>query len=203
MKIIKINPNNPHPKALDEAVKVLANGGTLVYPTDTCYGLGADMTNIIAVDKIYKIKKRSDSKPLSVIAKNISAIKRFSLLEEAEEKILRKYFPGAITFVLLNLDYKIFPQTTVGVRIPEFKITQLIADKLYKPYATTSANLAGKNVCYNINDFLTQIRKNQYQPDLILDAGQLPIKPPSTVVNLIRRPYHIIRHGSVKFTDAT
>ncbi len=199
MKILRVDLHNPNPKAIAEAVQCLRRGGILVYPTDTCYGLGADMTNPISVDKIYKIKERQDKKPLSVIIKNVNQLKKYALVDNNQEAILRKYLPGPFTFVLLSSDYKTFKQSSIGIRIPEYKITRLISDKFYTPYATTSANKSGYDPCYNLDCILAQFENAQYKPNLILDVGELLKNPPSTVVDLSQWPPHIIRQGSGKF----
>ena len=199
MKILKVNPQKPQKLIIKQAVEVLKRGGVLIYPTDTCYGMGADITNPIAVDKIYKIKGREEGKPLSVIVKDFAQIKKMSEVDAKKEKVLKKYLPGPFTFVLLNLDYKTFPQNTVGFRIPKYKITQMIASEIDFPYATTSANLTAKDVCYTVNEIIKQFKNNKYQPNLLLDAGELNKNLPSTVVSMISMPPKILRQGSAKF----
>lgn len=199
MRIIKINPNNPHSKAIEDAVNILKNGGVLVYPTDTCYGIGADMNNIIAVDKIYKIKQRTEKKPLSVIVKNLDTVKKITLVEHHQEEILQKYLPGPFTFILLNIDFKTFSQNSLGIRIPDYKITQLISYRFNRPYATTSANITGENPCYSVKEILGQFKNNKEMPNLILDAGTLKVKKTSTVVDITHWPPIILRQGEKIF----
>lgn len=201
MEIIKIDPNNPDSKTIDRVVEVLENQGVIVYPTDTCYGLGADATNIFALNKLYKIKGRDYNKPVSIIAKDINAIKKFALVEADQEAFLKKYLPGEITAILLVTDMLNFKNNTVGVRIPNYKITKLIAEKFNAPYATTSANISGKPSCYNINDLLTQLKNQKDLPDLILDAGTLSENPPSTVVDIVKMPPRILRQGRIKINN--
>jgi len=198
MKIIKIDPNRPQLKAIESAVKVLEHGGVIVYPTDTCYGLGADAYNPIAVDKIYKIKGRGASKPLSVIVKNISQIEKKTEVNQAQKKYLKKYLPGPVTFILLNTNFKFLKQNTLGIRIPDFKITKLLSDNFSNPYTTTSANISGKDVCYSTEELIKQFSENEIKPDLLLDAGVLSKSLPSTIADIITLPPKIIRQGSVK-----
>ncbi|MCL5794854.1 MAG: L-threonylcarbamoyladenylate synthase [Patescibacteria group bacterium] len=198
MKIVKINPQNPEPEAIKEAINVLENRGVIVYPTDTCYGLGADMTNIFAVDKLFKIKGRDFSKPVSVIVKNIAQIKQIALVEDKQTEFLKKYLPGKITAVLLNTDFTNFKSNSIGIRIPKYKITQLISEGLDKPYSSTSANISDLGPCYDIPELIYQFKNREYKPDLILDAGILPKSDPSTVVDLIKWPPKIIRQGAEK-----
>lgn len=199
MKIVKINPKNPEPRVIDEAVDELRRGGVVVYPTDTCYGIGVDISNIFAVEKVYKIKSRYERKPLSVIVNDLEMIQKIALVEEHKKEILKKYLPGPYTFFLLNLDYKNFKHPIIAVRIPNYTITLAIANKFGKPYATTSANISGFEPSYSVADFMSQIKNNRYQPDLILDAGKLSKNLPSTIVDISTDKPRIIRAGSGKF----
>ncbi len=195
MQIIKIDPNNPSSEAIDLAVKTLNNKGVIVYPTDTCYGLGADATDIFALNKLYKIKGRDYNKPVSIIVKNIDGIKKIALVETDQENFLKKYLPGEITAILLVTDTINFKNNTIGVRIPNYKITQLIADKFDKFYATTSANVSGMPNCYTVQEVIDQFKNQKNLPDLILDAGELPKNSPSTVVDITKMPPKILRQG--------
>jgi len=198
MKILKINPNNPEEEIIAEAIKVLNNGGVVVYPTDTCYGLGADLTHVIGVSKLFKIKSRDNNKGIAVIVDSIDKIKKMAEIDEKREKFLRKYLPGPITAVLLNTDYRYYNHLSIGVRIPNNKVTRLIADKLGHAFTTTSANVSGSNVCYSVDDLVGQFKDKKYKPDLIIDAGKLAINPPSTVVDLIKWPPRVLRQGGLK-----
>mgnify|MGYP001608971086 CR=1 FL=1 len=198
MKIIKINPKNPQQEVIDDAVDVLKNGGVVVYPTDTCYGFGADMTNIFAIEKIYRIKGRKYRKPLSMIVKNIQQIEKYALIEAQQKTILGNNLPGPFTFILLNINYRSIKQSSLGIRIPNYPVTQAIADKFHRPYATTSANKSGEEPCYSVSCILKQLAKNKYMPDLILDAGILPQNSPSTVVSMTGEKPQVLRSGSQK-----
>lgn len=198
MKIIKINPKNPHSDIIEEAVETLRQGGVLVYPTDTCYGLGVDMTNIFAVEKIYRIKGREHHKPLSMIVRNLDQLQKYALLEAGPKGILEKNLPGPFTFIMLNLDYRTFKQPTIGIRIPDYKITQMISKRFHQPYATTSANRSGNLPCYSVSCILKELENSETLPGLILDAGTLSQNPPSTVVDLTKDNPLIIREGKAK-----
>ena len=86
----------------------------------------------------------------------------------------------------------------MGLRIPRYKITQLLAEKFDFPYATTSANISGMTPCYSAEEVVHQFRTQKHQPDLVLDAGRLEKNPPSTVVDLIKWPPKILRQGGFK-----
>lgn len=198
MKIIKINPHIPNIKSIDQAVKTLKNGGILMYPTDTCYGLGADMSNKSAFTKIYQIKKRNKSKPVSVIVPSIEYISNIAIVEKKHKILLNKYLPGPVTLILLSLDENLFPFSSIGIRIPSYKTTELISKKFNYPYITTSANIASYPPAFEIKDFLDQLGKDDLRPDLILDAGKLSKNNLSTVVDITSGKPKILRQGIQK-----
>jgi len=195
MKIIKINPNKPQKKVIEKAAEIVKLGGVIIYPTDTCYGLGADITNPIAVKKIYEIKNR-EKKALSMIVKDISQIEKYAELDALRKKFLKKYLPGAVTVVLLNIDYKNIKMNTLAFRIPNYEITRQLIQKLNSPLTTTSANLSGNEVCYSVEEILKQFKNKKNMPDLILDGGNLSKNLPSTVVDIISWPPKVLRQGS-------
>lgn len=201
MKIIKINPKNPQLDVIEEAVESLKSGGVIIYPTDTCYGFGADMTNIFALEKIYRIKGRENRKPLSMIVKNIGQIEKFALVESHQKNLLEQYLPGPYTFIMLNIDYRTIKLPSLGIRIPDYQVTQAIANRFHRPYATTSANKSNQEPCYSVSEIIKQFSNNKYLPNLILDAGELPKNPPSTVVSLTGDKPIVLRQGSGIFKD--
>lgn len=196
MKIIKIKKSKIE-EIINLALDFLKKGKIIVYPTDTCYGLGALALNQEAIKKIYLIKGREFQKPLSIIVENLKAIQKFAYLESWQKKILQEKLPGPYTFVLKKK--KILPdiltggEGTIGIRIPDFFLTQLLSKKIKIPFTTTSANLSGKPPCYSIKEFLNQIKKNQIKPDLILDFGRLPLNKPSRVIDLTKKVIKILR----------
>lgn len=195
MKIIKVDYKNPLKKDIQTAASILKKGGILMYPTDTCYGLGADISNHVAFDKIYQIKKRSKNKPVSVIVPNIKYISNIAIVKPEHEPYLVKYLPGAVTIILLTLDHDLFPFSSIGIRIPNYKITDMISQTFRFPYVTTSANIGDYPPAYEIKDFLSQLGPDDIKPDLAIDVGRLPQNPPSTVVDLTSGLPKIIRQG--------
>lgn len=201
MKVIKINPHDPEKEAINEASGVLARGGVIVYPTDTCYGIGADITNKRAFYKVYDIKNRPHNKPLSVIVKNTSQINDLAIINELQKKYIDKYFPGQVTLIFLTLDQDIFPFSSIGIRIPNYKTTELISQSLNSAYITTSANISNYPPAYEVREFINQLSGNGLKPDLILDAGKLPLKNLSTVVDLTGDKLKILRQGAVNVKE--
>lgn len=203
MKILKVNPENlrESEKAIIEAAKVMLGGGTIVFPTDTVYGLGADATNEHAVKKIFQIKKRDKKRPISVIVRDLDMIKKVAMVDKRLERVLPLIFPGAITAILLK-KYKL-PEDltagghTIGLRIPDYKLTQYLSENMGRPYVATSANISGEQATTKIGEVIKFFEKSTAKPDLILDGGDLKCSQPSTVLDLASEKPKIIRIGPV------
>lgn len=201
MKILKINPHNPQKEAIREACHVLTSGGIIIYPTDTCYGIGADITNKRAFYRVYDIKKRAHNRPVSVIVKNEKQIENLAIINDHQKKYIARYFPGQVTLIFLTLDQDTFPFSSIGVRIPSYKITQMISESFNSPYVTTSANISDYPPAYEIGEFIKQLSVNGLKPDLILDAGKLTSNNLSTVVDLTSNKLKILRPGAVDIKE--
>ncbi|WP_400243263.1 L-threonylcarbamoyladenylate synthase [Methanobrevibacter smithii] len=183
MKILKTNQNEVDKNVIDEAVKVLADGGVILYPTDTVYGLGANIFNRKAVRKVYNIKKRSYLKPVSLLVSSKDAIPLVSKASLNQLKFIDKYLPGPYTFILKKS--KIVPRhltsgsANVGVRVPKSEIACSLA-KIF-PITTTSANLSNKDTLDTPEEILKQLG---CEVDLIIDVGPLKSGNPSTIIDL-------------------
>lgn len=183
MKILKTNQNEVDKNVIDEAVKVLADGGVILYPTDTVYGLGANIFNRKAVKKVYNIKKRSYLKPVSLLVSSKDAIPLVSKASLNQLNFIDKYLPGPYTFILKKS--KIVPRhltsgsDNVGVRVPKSEIACSLA-KIF-PITTTSANLSNKDTLDTPEEILKQLG---CEVDLIIDVGPLKFGNPSTIIDL-------------------
>nr|WP_304159318.1 L-threonylcarbamoyladenylate synthase [Methanobrevibacter smithii] len=183
MKILKTNQNEVDKNVIDEAVKVLADGGVILYPTDTVYGLGANIFNRKAVRKVYNIKKRSYLKPVSLLVSSKDAIPLVSKASLNQLNFIDKYLPGPYTFILKKS--KIVPRhltsgsANVGVRVPKSEIACSLA-KIF-PITTTSANLSNKDTLDTPEEILKQLG---CEVDLIIDVGPLKFGNPSTIIDL-------------------
>ncbi len=183
MKILKTNQNEVDKNVIDEAVKVLADGGVILYPTDTVYGLGANIFNRKAVKKVYNIKKRSYLKPVSLLVSSKDAIPLVSKASLNQLNFIDKYLPGPYTFILKKS--KIVPRhltsgsANVGVRVPKSEIACSLA-KIF-PITTTSANLSNKDTLNTPEEILKQLG---CEVDLIIDVGPLKFGNPSTIIDL-------------------
>ena len=193
MKIFKMNPKNPDMDLISEAIDIMADGGVILYPTDTVYGLGANIFNNDAVERIYTIKNRDQSKPLSVLVENMESLELIADLNKSSKEIIEKWLPGPFTFIL-NKKKIVSPyvsaSTKVGVRIPDYKIARLLAALF--PITTTSANLTNEDTLSNPQDILKQIGDDI---DLVIDVGDLNKAKPSTVIDLSSSKPTLIRNG--------
>ncbi len=203
MKILKINPENlrDSEEAIIEAAKMMLRGGTVVFPTDTVYGLGCDATNEAAIKKIYKIKKRSEQKPLTAIVRDIAMIKKIAFLDSRLEKTIGEVVPGALTIVL-EKKFNLPPiltggKKTIALRVPDYKLTHWLSENMGRPYCGTSANISGKPATTKIGEILKYFEKAAVKPDIILDAGDLKFSEPSTILDLTQAQPKITRVGPV------
>ena len=193
MKIFKMSGDNPDMDLISEAIDIMAKGGVILYPTDTVYGLGANIFNNEAVQRIYEIKKRDPSKPLSVLVQDTESLELIAHLNRNSREIVNKWLPGPFTFIL-NKKKIVSPYVSasakVGVRIPDYKIARALASLF--PITTTSANITNECTLSNPQDILKQIGDNV---DLVIDVGDLNKSKPSTVIDLSSSKPTLVRNG--------
>lgn len=183
MKILKTNNDAPDESVIDEAIDVMADGGVIIYPTDTVYGLGANIFDNNAVRRVFKIKQRNLLKPLSILVSDTDAIELVSEVSIYQKNMVDSYLPGPYTFILKKSP--IVPRvvtaglTYVGVRVPKNEIACKLASLF--PITTTSANLSDKNVLATPEEILNQL---ECDVDLVIDVGPLNSNNASTIVDL-------------------
>ena len=184
-------------KNVKEAVEILKKGGVIIAPTDTVYGLICDATNKKAVEKIFKIKKRSKSKPLPIFVKDIKMAKNLTELSFEQEKFLKKVWPGKTTVVLKRKKSKIklygVAKDTIALRVPKHKVISYLLSAIGRPLAQTSANISGQPASSNIKEVLRQFGSQKIKLDLIIDDGNLPKSKPSKIIDLTVWPPKILR----------
>jgi len=183
---------------LSQVIDALAKGKIIVYPTDTLYGLGADIFNIDAIKKIYKIKKRPENLPISIAVSSISDIRQLAYVDDKVEKIIKKFLPGELTIVLRKksnvLDILTNNKEKIAIRIPKNKIALEILSN-YGPLTCTSANIHGQKTPSLINDINMQFKKSDIA--LYIDNGKLN-GAASTIVDLTNDKPLILREGNIK-----
>jgi tRNA threonylcarbamoyl adenosine modification protein (Sua5/YciO/YrdC/YwlC family) len=194
--VLSINPDNPQPRLISQAVKYLQQGGVICYPTDTVYGLGCDIFNQKAVKRIYRIKRREKSKPFSFMCADLKDLSKYCLVSNKAYRLMKKNLPGAYTFILPTL--KIVPtimiskQKTVGIRVPDNAICKALIEGLGNPILTTSA-VVGDDTEPMADAFEIEERLGN-QLEAIIDGG--PVYPaPSTIISLANDDIEILRYG--------
>jgi len=184
-----------------KAVEVLQRGGVVLYPTDTLYGLGADAFSNGAVDKIYEIKGREDSKPIHCIVTDLVMAERYAEISRSARVLAKEYSPGALTLVLKKRGVFNTGITraigTVGIRIPNSDICMEMLRMFRMPITTTSANLSAKVPELSVDKILAQFGDHGKLIDLVIDAGELPESRPSTVVDVSGNDPAILREGAI------
>jgi tRNA threonylcarbamoyl adenosine modification protein (Sua5/YciO/YrdC/YwlC family) len=197
-EFIKIYPQNPDERRIRQVVDCLKNGGLVIYPTDTVYGLGCDIYNSRAVEKIARIKGIKPQKnDFSFICYDLSHISDYARVGNAAFKIMKRVLPGPYTFILdatsnvpklLNTNKK-----TVGIRVPGNLIPRLIVKELGNPIVTTSIKDDDEIVEYSTDPELIY-EKFQHQVDMVIDGGYGG-NVASTIVKADSDNFEIIREG--------
>lgn len=201
MKVIDLKNTAPK-EAIAEAVAVLKNGGLVIFPTETVYGAGVDATNQTAADKLLQYKSRREGKPLSIAVANQAMAEEYVELNEQARTLYQQFMPGPITIVSKDLG-KLAKGVasefaTVGTRIADYDLVRGLARAFGKPFTATSANSSGKKRPYSVQDLLDNLSDRQKSLiDLILDAGQLPPNPPSTVIDTTLSTPVTLRSGKI------
>ena len=184
-----------------EAARTLLNGGVLLFPTDTLYGLGADAFSDEAVEKVYAIKGRDEGKPIHALVSDIDMAETYAEVND-DARLLAKRLPkGKVTFICRKkpeFDTGIGRGIdTFGFRIPDNELCMEIVRAFGKPVTATSANIAGKKPQREVSDILEQLGDAKDGIALIIDGGELPASEPSTVIDLSGSRPVILREGAV------
>ena len=188
---------------VSDAVKVLKNGGLVIYPTETLYGAGVDATNEKAVKKLSLFKKRPAGKPFSIAVTDVGMAKKYSVINSSAVKIYNTFLPGPVTIISKGkhiLAKGVESENgNVGIRVPDYQLIRNIIKDLDKPITATSANASYKKRPYNISDILDNLSDKQKSLiDYIIDGGDLPHREPSTVVDTTIDDVSVLRQGNVK-----
>lgn len=196
MKIIKTDGK----QAADKTVRALKKGGLIAYPTETCYGLGVDVTNFAAVDKLWRFKGQRGNKPVLVAVANLAMAHQFGEINPLAEKIFAQYLPGPVSVVVTDKG-KTDPRITgrkdsIGLRMPDYPLILTIIEQLERPITSTSANRSGEDNPYSTEEVIEQDKNNLI--DLLLDGGKIAPQKPSTVVDTRGGELKVLRQGPVE-----
>ncbi len=210
--MIILNYDEKNHKNIIRAVSLaLKHGKVVAYPTDTSYGLAIDITNKKAVELLYKIKDRSKNQPIHLVVDSKITAKKISVWNKFAEKLTKHFWPGPLSVILpLFTENKSIAQfsgntKTIGLRFPENKIAVDLVRALGNPIPAVSANPSGKIKngvdSYSAEEVLLQFKNKKYKPDIIINAGRLPKRKPSTLINVDQNgKYKILRRGPISET---
>lgn len=185
MQII-VNSKNI-PIILEKAKSVLAKGEMVVYPSDTVYGIAVDATNPEAIKRLNHLKNRSPNQKYSYNFSDIEMIKKYHNVTKEQEEVLRKYLPGPYTFILSD---------NFSVRIPKDSIIVDITKNFGRPTTATSANITGRAPATKIGVLDAKI---YLKSDLIIEDPNFQPHKPSTVINISKEPFEVLRKGELPF----
>ena len=194
---MKVNCND---EGIRKSVEIIENGGVIIFPTDTVYGIGCNPYNANAVKKIYEIKSREKIKSLPVLVSSIEIVKQISIIDEFTEKIIKKYWPGPLTLILKlkdkNLKESLNLEDKIAVRIPNSVCTLKLLNKC-NLLVGTSANVSGDSSFTDPQECM----KNVKNYDIFVDGGTITSKGESTIIEIENEKIHVIREGALKKED--
>ncbi|MFH2058074.1 MAG: L-threonylcarbamoyladenylate synthase [Pseudomonadota bacterium] len=194
--LLEINPYNPQERHIDQVVAIIKKGGIVAYPTDTFYGIGCDIMNKKAIEKVYTLKLRNKTKPFSFICHDLKDISKYAKISNMAYRNMKRLLPGPYTFVLSGS--KLVPKMmltqrrTAGIRVPNNEIALALARGLGHPIISTSASRPDGTIFEDpslLHDYFIK------SIDVVIDGGVVP-NSPSSVISLIDDIPQIIRYGA-------
>jgi tRNA threonylcarbamoyl adenosine modification protein (Sua5/YciO/YrdC/YwlC family) len=193
--LLSLNLNHPEPRKIRRAVEALEAGGVIAYPTDTVYGLGCDLTNKNAIERLYAIKGMDRSHPLAFVCPDLSDIARYAIVENAVYRVLRRFLPGPYTFIL-EATREVpklvqMKRKNVGIRVPACEATRALARELGRPIISSTAARPGHDPLVDPKEIDTVFKGLA----LVLDGGAGGLLP-TTVIDLTTVPPEIVREGA-------
>ncbi len=195
--LLTINLENPQKRLIRQVADLLRKGGVIAYPTDTMYGIGCDIMNKKAIEKVYRIKQRPESKPFSFICSDLKNISLYAKVSNYQYKTMKRLLPGPYTFILPGS--KLVPKImltnrkTAGIRVPANRICLDLVAALGNPILTTSATMPMPKGMTVLDPSLLHDHYSG-QLDLVIDGGPV-LGEPSSVVSLINDEPEILREG--------
>jgi len=193
--LIKINAQNPQSRLITQVAEILMRGGIIAYPTDTYYGIGCDIMNKKAIEKVYQLKQRPKGKPFSFICSGLTNISNYAKVSNYAYRTMKRLLPGPYTFIMegskLVPKIMLTKRKTAGIRVPDNRICLAMIEKLGNPIISTSATMPDGTIFHDpslIRDYF----KNRI--DVVIDGGPVPGKP-SSVISLIKDDPRVLRVG--------
>jgi tRNA threonylcarbamoyl adenosine modification protein (Sua5/YciO/YrdC/YwlC family) len=190
-KIAKIDPNNPDQKLIKQAADILRNGGLVIIPTETVYGIAANAKNKAAMQRLNSIKERPDHKPFTLHIHAKDRIEEFVKdISPAAYRLMDKFWPGPLTLIFNSTG-----TGTIGIRLPDEVIARAVIAQSGVAVVCPSANLAGKNAPVNFEEAIAELKD---KVDFAIDAQETKYKKESTVVDATSQRVKVLREGAIK-----
>ena len=189
---------------IKKATDVLKNGGVVVFPTETAYGLAADATNSVAVEKVNAIKGRAHAMTPPLIVSDVNMAQKYVELSLELLGLTKQFWPGALTVVGRAKDQGylsplvIREDGTIAIRVSSHPVAKQLSEMLGKPIVATSANLFENESCYSVASVKYQLEHQSVKPDMYLDDGILSGQKPSTIVKEEDGKIVVIREGEIE-----
>ena len=195
--------NEINKNELNECTQILKDGGIVIFPTETVYGIGTNALCEESVKRIYEVKERPDEKPLSIMVSNIDEINKYAVIEnDVEKKIIESFMPGPITIILKKkegiFDYISSGKDTIGIRIPNNNIMLELLKKAGIPIVAPSANISGRPSGIIFEEILKDFNG---KVDVAINGGKCEISEPSTIVQVINNEPIILREGKISLNE--
>ena len=203
MRVLRIDKGRVTRAALEAAAAVLRDGGVVAMPTETAYGLAADPADRDAVAEVFRIKGRPAGKPLPLIAASLADVKKKFVLAGRAASLAARHWPGPLTLVLSYKRGAMLPASrgkTAAVRVPRSAWARALAAAAGGLITSTSANVSGEANVYDARKVVSSFR-GRAAPGLVLDAGKLPVRRPSTIAVVKRGKIEVLRQGAVKVME--
>ena len=192
--LLSIHPEHPEPHRIGQAVAHLEAGRVIVYPTDTLYGLAADIENRTAIERLYSLRRLDPNKPLSLICRDLSQVAHYAIMSDECYRFMKRALPGPYTFILPATrevpKIVMRKQKTVGIRVPHHEVALRLVRALGHPIVSTSASIDGVQHA-DPEDIAAQFQ----HADMVLDAGWGGLEP-STIVDLTGHTPVVVREGA-------
>lgn len=193
--LIEINAHNPEPRKIRRAVEALERGEVIAYPTDTCYGLGCDLFNKKAIDRLYQVKGMRKEQQLAFVCRDLGDVARYAVLHDYEYRIMKQYLPGPYCFILQSTRevprVVQSPRKHVGVRIPNHAVALALTRELGRPIISSTAARPDSPPYIDAKEINLDFRGL----DLVIDAGPGG-ETPTTIVDLTGNQAHVTRVGA-------
>lgn len=196
MEYYELHPENPQMRYINKAVEVLRSGGVIIYPTDTVYGIGCDIFNKEALERVFTIKQDAGTKLLSFVCPDLKDIAKYARVSDYAYRTMKHLLPGPYTFILpaaREVPKKLWTKRqTVGIRIPDHNVALVLARELGNPIISTSVTNRKGEIMYDPQEIKTVFNTHV---DLMLSSGSLQGQP-SSIVDLSTDTPEVVRQGA-------